>query len=109
MVFESSVTADSGGYAKLCVLQNGMRQGGERSRSRAPAPMAPAWPASSPIRASRCSRSAACGGSAARAGRPMPSTPSGPLGAFLNRNVLQRRAAAETQGATGVIAAREEL
>ena len=43
VVFETSVAADSGGYADaLAVAQSSMRRGGVRSRSRAQAPTGPA-------------------------------------------------------------------
>ena len=42
VVFETSVAADSGGYAEALRLAESMRRGGVRSRSRAPAPTAPA-------------------------------------------------------------------
>src|SRR5438067_2696379 len=84
-----------------------MGRGGGRSRSRAPAPLAPAWPASSPITASRCSRSAACAGSAARAERPMRSTRSGPRSVFEQKRPAPPRSSGEREALRALMAARD--
>ena len=79
VVFETTVAADSGGYAEALRCRAarawaaGVRGRGHRLLRRRPDPLP------RPTTASRCSRSAGCAESAARAGRPTRSTLSAPL------------------------------
>ena len=109
VVFETTVAADSGGYAEALRARRAARAGSACVRGRGHRLLrrrSDALP--DRAAASGCSRSAGCDGSGARAARPTRSTRSGPPAACSPRSGPRRRAAGgEREALRALMAARE--